>query len=131
MLQSLIGRFRRREQASPAQLTLLLGGAPRTADELMARLAALGLRRLTTCRLTRNRKVMVSFGGTELRVHSGYLHAPDEILAAIVMFVEGRTRAQRLHARRQLLAFPIETPGAKRRASATHADDLATAARLP
>jgi hypothetical protein len=130
MFQSLITRIRQRERPSSAQLTLLLDGSPRTADELMARFTALGLRRLTTCRLTRNRKVMVSFGGTELRVHAGYLGAPDDILAAIVTFVEGRTRAQRLCARRQLLAFPIETPGTKRRRCATHAADVAAATRL-
>src|SRR5262249_649455 len=50
--------------------------SPRDADELLARLRALGLRRIERCRLTRNRNVMVSFRGPELRVHRGYLTAP-------------------------------------------------------
>ena len=58
-------------------------------------LCGLGLRTIRRCRLTRNRNVMVSFGGGELRVHEGYLNAPTRVLEAIVMFVEGRTRAER------------------------------------
>jgi hypothetical protein len=81
---------------------------PKDADELLTRLRRLGLRRIERCRLTRNRNVMVSFRGTELRVHRGYLAAPDETHRAIVQFVEGRTRADRRMAQRQIVAFKIE-----------------------
>ena len=81
--------------------------APRDADELLARLRALGLARIARCRLTRNRNVMVSFGGGELRVHEGYLGAPRAVLRAIVTFVEGRTRAERRAAQRVIVAHPI------------------------
>lgn len=58
---------------------------------------------------------MVSFSGAELRLHRGYLDAPDEVLQAIVQFVESRDRRARATARRALLSFPIETPPARRR----------------
>ncbi|HMC53582.1 MAG TPA: SprT-like domain-containing protein [Gemmatimonadaceae bacterium] len=120
-----------RDASHPAQLTLLLRSSLRTADELFTRLRALGLRRMTGCRLTRNRNVMVSFGGTEIRVHEGYLEAPDEVLLAIVRFVEGTTRGERLRARRRLLEFPIETRALpSRRRGSTHPDDRALAQRL-
>jgi SprT-like family protein len=99
-------------------------------EALMARLRALGLRRITRCRLTRNRNVMVSFGGDEIRMHEGYLAAPDEVLAAIVAFVEGRTRAERLRARRRLLQFPIETSASPRRRGRTHPEDARLAEQL-
>lgn len=97
---------------------------------LLQRLQSLGLRRITCCRMTRNRNVMVSFGANELRVHEGYLGAPDEVLAAIVGFVEGASRRERLRARRRLLAFPIETRAAPPRRGGTHPDDRAAADRL-
>jgi hypothetical protein len=99
-------------------------------EALLSRLRALGLCSLSRCRLTRNRSVMVSFGADEIRVHEGYLDAPDEVLAAIVRFVEGRTRAERLRARRRLLDFPIATPGTPRRRGRTHPDDARLAATL-
>jgi hypothetical protein len=81
---------------------------PKDADELLAKLRALGLRRIERCRLTRNRNVMVSFRGPELRVHRGYLNAPDETHRAIVQFIEGRTRAERRLAQRQIVSFTVE-----------------------
>lgn len=80
---------------------------PKDGDELLARLRALGLRRIERCRLTRNRNVMVSFRGPELRVHRGYLTAPDETHRAIVQFIEGRTRAERRSAQRQIVSYKI------------------------
>ena len=122
----------RRLQHSAAQLTLILDPPPRNAEELLERLRAYGLRRMTVCRLTRNRNVMVSFRNTELRVHRGYLAAPDEVLRAIVVFVEGRTRAERLRARRVLVEFPISADDARPRRSreGTHPDDQGAAVRL-
>lgn len=118
----------RRLPGAPAQLTLELAH-PRTGEELLGRLRGLGLRRITTCRLTRNRNVMVSFCGPELRVHQGYLQAPDDVLLAIVRFVEGATRMERARARRRLLEHPILVPPVRRR-EATHPDDRAAAATL-
>jgi hypothetical protein len=115
---------------NPAQLTLLLMVPPRSADDLLARLRALGLSRFGRVRLTRNRNVMVSFGADELRVHEGYLEAPEPVLAAIVLFVEGRTRAIRYAARRRLLAFPIATTAPRRRPHTTHPDDEGLAEKL-
>jgi hypothetical protein len=119
----------RRLLGERAQLTLELGH-PRNADELLARLRGLGLRRITSCRLTRNRNVMVSFAGGELRVHEGYLRAPEDVLAAIVGFVEGATRMERRRARRHLLTYPIQGAAPSRRREMTHPDDRADARRL-
>ena len=122
MLRSL-GRFFR-TFVDPAQLALTLEGPPRTADELLALLRSIGMRRIERCRLTRNRAVMVSFRDGELRVHEGYLDAPSHVLRAIVTFVEGKSRAERLGARQVILAFPVlppETP--PRRTQRMHAED--------
>jgi hypothetical protein len=128
MLRSL--SHRGRTFAHPSQLTLVLSASPRNADDLLRRLRDMGLRKISDCVLTRNRNVMVSFGAHELRVHEGYLAAPDDVLAAIVRFVEGSTRSERLRARRRLLAFPIETATPPRRRGGTHPDDRRFAERL-
>jgi hypothetical protein len=99
-----------------AQLTFELDAVPRNADELLARLRALGLGRIGRCRLTRNRNVMVSYRGRELRVHEGYLTAPEEVHRAIVSFVECRTRAERRVAQRRIVSFRVETPTGSTRA---------------
>ena len=112
------------------QLTLWAPARIVSADELLVRFRTLGMRRITRCRLTRNRNVMVSFGEGELRVHEGYLNAPEDILRAIVGFVEGRTRRDRMVARRQLLAFPIEIRTPPRARGSTHPDDRRLAERL-
>src|SRR5437868_8083486 len=98
-----------------AQLTFELDAPPRTADELLSRLRALGLGRIARCRLTRNRNVMVSYRGRDLRVHEGYLTAPEEVHRAIVAFVEGRTRAERRVAQRRIVSFRIATPAGSAR----------------
>jgi hypothetical protein len=113
------------------QLTLALEGPPRTADELLDRLRRHGLARITRCRLTRNRNVMVSFSGGELRVHQGYLAAPESVLRAIVRFVEGRSRDDRRAAQRVILTFPIaRPPSASRRRARTSPEDDAIARKL-
>lgn len=80
------------------------------AEELLRRLRALGLRAgdggIERLRLTRNRTVMVSFRRGELRVHRGYLDAPEPVLTAVVAFVQARTRRQRAAAQRVILAHP-------------------------
>lgn len=104
------GRRPSARRGDPLQLQLDFDGPPRTAEELLARLNALGLRGITRLRLTQNRAVMVSFSGKVLRVHQAYLHAPTEVLRAIVRFVAGRTRAERRIAQRTILSFPVHTP---------------------
>lgn len=100
-----------RTRTDPFQLHLGLERAPRDADELLDRLRELGLgARITTCRLTDNRAVMVSYSGTVLRVHRAYLDAPVEVLHAVVRFVSGRSRAERTAAQRLILSFPVRVP---------------------
>jgi len=65
----------------------------------------------------------VNFQGKSLRVHEGYLAAPVQIPEAIVRFIEGRTRADRRAARREIVAFRLETPPQTRRREQTHPDD--------
>jgi len=91
----------------PLQLPLELDTRPTTGQELLVRLRALGLRGITCCTLTENRTVMVSFSGTSLRVHRGYLEAPAVVLQAIARFVSGRTRGERREAQRMIVTFPI------------------------
>lgn len=101
------------------QLELGLDAAPTTGAELLARLRALGLPpRIARCRLTHNRTVMVSFGDGELRVHEGYLGAPEPVLRAIADFVRARTRAERARARGVIVGFQIARPA--RRAARQH-----------
>ena len=116
-----------------AQLTFELDAPPRTGDELLARLRALGLQRIARCRLTRNRNVMVSYRGRDLRVHEGYLAAPEDVHRAIVVFVEGRTRAERRAAQRKIVSFRVETPSGSVRPSRrerTRPEDQPLADRL-
>ncbi|MDQ3696416.1 MAG: SprT-like domain-containing protein [Gemmatimonadota bacterium] len=98
-----------RAHDDPFQLSLELDGTPRTADDLLARLRALGMRGIARCRLTQNRAVMVSFGRGLLRVHKGYLAAPIEVHQAIARFVCGRTRTERREAQRAILGHPVHT----------------------
>ena len=122
MLQALTRFFRRGRDTAQCELSFDTP-APRTADELLTRLRGLGLGRIARIRLTRNRNVMVSFGGGELRVHEGYLDAPESVLRAIVAFVEGRTRAERRAAQRIIVAVPIREDGPSVRRERTHSDD--------
>jgi hypothetical protein len=102
-----VARFLRRGRLDPTQLTLELDVPARDAGELLVRLRALGIRRIATVTLTRNRAVMVSYRGTELRIHEAYLGAPVPVLVAIVNFVEGRTRAERRAAQREILDHQV------------------------
>jgi hypothetical protein len=131
-LKRLLGR-------DPQQLEMRLGpaggpprppAAPGPAVGLLATLRGMGLRSIHSCRLTANRNVMVSFGGGELRVHEGYLDAPPEVLRAIVVFVEGRTRAERREAQRAIVGYPIRTPKPPARRERTRPEDEPMAAEL-
>jgi hypothetical protein len=121
--------FRLRRDESQLELSLN-GSTPHNAEELLARLQQLGLRRIARCKLTRNRNVMVSFGGGELRVHEGYLSAPAPVLHAIVTFVEGRTRTERRAAQRVILGHPIRVSRPAARRERTHEEDTDTAEQL-
>lgn len=79
------------------------------AAALASRFFALGLTRVRAVEAHENRTVMVSLDRRGvLRVHRGYLFAPDTVLQAIIRFVTPRTpRAVRLRAQRELLAFPV------------------------
>ncbi|MDB4887933.1 MAG: protein of unknown function SprT [Gemmatimonadetes bacterium] len=129
MLHALTRFFRGRRDI--AQLELGFDGtAPRTADELLARLQRLGLRRIDRLKLTRNRNVMVSFGGGALRVHEGYLTAPETVLQAIVAFVEGKSKAERREAQQIIILHPVRTPKAASRRERTHPEDVEIAEQL-
>ena len=107
MLHALTRLLRRPAAIDPAQLAFDLDEPARTPAELLARLRGLGLRRIDTLTLTRNRAVMVSYRRTELRVHEAYLSAREPVLRAIVQFVEGKTRPQRRAAQRTILAHDV------------------------
>ena len=123
---------RRAGRAAPQQLWLPLEPPARTATELLTRLRARGLGEIDRVRLTRNRSVLVSFGGGELRLHEEYLHAPDEVLYAIARFVRARTRAARAQARDIILGYPVVVarPEAPRRPERSHPDDVRLVAAL-
>jgi hypothetical protein len=130
VLQALSRFFRGARDAAQLELSLP-DVTPKNADELLARLRTLGLQRITGCRLTRNRNVMVSFGDGMLRVHEGYLDAPEQVLRAIVVFVEGRTRAERTAAKQVIVTHPIQVTRAPvARRERTHPDDEQYAAQL-
>ena len=91
------------------QLSLRLDGEPpKNAEELQARLRALGLGTMHRVRLTKNRTVVVSHGRGELRIHHSFLNAPEDVWRAVIAFVHSRNRARRSEARRTILAFPIQ-----------------------
>jgi len=90
-----------------AQLSLDLESRPRNADELCAKLVSLGLNDRYRCRLTSNRTVFVSYSADEVRLHRGYLDAPEETWLAIVVFVQAKSRSARNDARRKLLEYDV------------------------
>jgi hypothetical protein len=81
-----------------------------TAIPLPDRLYRLGLAPGTLVTLTRNRTVLISWRArTGLRLHAGYVAAPDDVLRAIVQFLRPRmARADRAAARRIFMTFPVE-----------------------
>jgi hypothetical protein len=123
-------RFLGRSRTDPSQLSFDLAVPALTADDLLSRLRSLGLKRIATLTLTRNRAVMVSFRGTELRVHEAYLGAEEPVLRAIVQFVEGRTRADRRAAQRHILAHDVPAVARKITRERTAPQDVPHAERL-
>ena len=97
---------------------------------LMRKLRSFGLHPSVRLTLTTNRSVMVSFRGGTLRLHRGFADAPDDVLRAVVVFMQGRGVARRA-AKRVLLAhrIPREDHAPPRR-ERMHPDDAPLAARL-
>ncbi len=77
---------------------------------LAERLRSLGLTGVASIEVHRNRTVMVSMTSRGvLRLHRGYAYAPDDVLAAIVGFVDpAAPRRVQKESERILLAFPVE-----------------------
>ena len=76
---------------------------------LESRLLMLGLREVERVVTHTNRTVMLSLNRRVLRIHRGYAHAPDQVLKAIVRFLNPRVpRALRRVAEREFLQFPVE-----------------------
>jgi hypothetical protein len=101
------GLVRRMLSLVTEQVPLDLDRPPVSADELLVRLRALGLRGIDRCVLTRNRSVMISFRRGVLRLNRAYLLAPLDVHQAIVAFVSGQTRRARREAQRVILEHPI------------------------
>jgi hypothetical protein len=109
---------------------------PAPVASLAERLYALGLPRAMRVTETRNRVTVLSWsrrGG--LRLHARYAAAPDEVLRAVVRFLQPRLpRRQRLEARRIFLAFPMMDGAAAeatpRRPRRVAPEDVATVERL-
>ena len=110
---------------------------------LLERLRSLGLDRVDTLQLTRNRRTMVSIRGRALRMHRAYADAPEAVHQAVVDFVmargtgRGSPRAnahRSLHAaaRREIVAWAARIPPDHRppRAQHTHPDDATLAAKV-
>ena len=92
-------------------------------DSLAARLEALGLREVERVVLHSNQTVMVSWNRKVLRIHRGYGFAPEDVLKAIVRFLNPRIpRPARRLAEREFLGFPVHAfaaptrPRSRRRA---------------
>jgi SprT-like family protein len=77
-------------------------------DDLPTRLQALGLRDVERIFIHSNQTVMLSLNRRTLRIHRGYAFAPDDVLKAVVRFLNPRVRrALRRAAEREFLAFPV------------------------
>lgn len=104
------------------------------ANSFLSRLRDLGLRGIRRCTLTANRSTVVSFRGDGLRLHRGFVTASEEVLQAVVRFVNGKGAVRR-QARQALLAFeipraPTGTHPARRRRPSSHPDDFPLVMRL-
>lgn len=138
MFQSLKRWLGRGNVHDPAQLDLLSTpvaptdpGKVRVEEAFLALLRMRGLESITSLTLTKNSRVMVSFRGSEMRVHRGYLDARPEVLDAIVRLVEGRTKAIRREAGKFVVAnAPAAIAAEPKRRERTHPDDEGWSTRL-
>ncbi len=77
-------------------------------DCLPERLQALGLRDVERVLTHTNSTVMLSLSRRVLRIHRGYAFAPDNVLKAVVRFLNPRVpRVLRRHSEREFLDFPV------------------------
>jgi hypothetical protein len=77
---------------------------------LPERLRALGLNDVEKVLTHTNQTVMLSLNRRVLRIHRGYAFAPDEVLEAVVRFLNPRVpRALRREAERAFLDFPVHS----------------------
>jgi len=101
------------------------------AARLAGRLRALGLQHIKDVVLTRNRSVLVSVRGFELRVHEGFVDAPTEMHLQIVRFVTAKRKWERQAARDAIVSYPLPKGGKPARApERTHPDDEPMVERL-
>lgn len=105
--------------------------AARAADLLLGSLRGLGLQHIRSLVLTRNRSVVVSMKGYELRLHEGFCSAPREMHEQIVRFVMARRSWERQAARQAILAYELPKHSKPPRApERTHPEDEPLAERL-
>ena len=105
--------------------------AERAAEKLLAKLLSLGLAHVRRVVLTRNRSILVSVKGFDLRVHEGFVDAPTEMHVQIVRFVMARRKWERQAARDAIIAYPLPRHTKPARApEKTHPDDEPLAERL-
>jgi SprT-like family len=104
-------------------------------DRLPERLAALGLRDVERVLTHTNQSVMLSLNRRILRIHRGYGYAPDEVLKAVVRYLNPRLpRVLRRAAEREFLRFPVQayvpSPDCSRRPGRTRPGDVRLLQRL-
>lgn len=104
-------------------------------DSLPDRLQAFGLREVERVLTHTNQTVMLSLNRRVLRIHRGYGFAPDEVLKAIVQFLNPRVpRTLRRAAQREFLEFPAHAyapaPERPRRGERPRPGDLRLLHRL-
>ena len=134
MLRALMGALLRPRPAAPAEETQLgcfSGARAQQAAHLFERLRGHGLQHIRWVVLTRNRSVLVSVRGFELRVHEGFVDAPTEMHGQIVRFVTAKRKWERQAARDAIVSFQLpraEKPA--RAAERTHPDDEPLVERL-
>ena len=103
----------------------------RAAETLFGKLVVLGLAHVRRVVLTRNRSILVSVKGFDLRVHEGFVGAPTAMQVQIVRFVMARRKWERQAARDAIVAYPLPRHTKPARApEKTHADDEPLAERL-
>jgi hypothetical protein len=79
-------------------------------DCLPERLVALGLKDVERVVTHANQAVMLTLSRRVLRIHRGYAFAPDEVLQAVIRFLDPRVpRRLRRAAEREFLEFPVQT----------------------
>ena len=101
------------------------------AVRFLDRLRTLGLGHIRSLVLTRNRSVVVSVRGYELRVHEGFIDAPAEMHAQIVRFVTARRKWERKAARDAIVGYALPAPVKPARApERTHPEDESLVERL-